>query len=998
MATWEPVPQADTEQRPVSRWSDDNDTPMAATHNLAAYIPPYKILERFRESPVFSSRNSGHEKDKGTVGEAVEDLLQRLRGWRTGLVLCTLVCALIFGLNVATTVLSVLRMVQDGGGDNDAQRQQQRQPAGLNNQVVTFYQGDCVTTRNFSIALRLVINILATILLACANYCMQILVSPTRGELDLVHRQKRWLWVGVPNLSNLPHIGLNRAAICVLLMISTLPLHVLWNAALVETISANDYYVGGVTEDFFSSGANFSTTSPEKLVPGWFQGSRKSFEEVWFRAMRGSGVTNLTAADCIRAYGSPTTELYGNVALIFGTLNETNSFLFAGTRLVGADDGDAGASVGFGSSWVCGLPAPTSPACDYHSLADKNGTSWAPLSNAAGWSALASADPYMATLAQANVPVKYCMAQQTVAADGSPVPSSASASCRLASLPILQYAVLCTNALLLLCLVGTWFAVRRRGDGKHEGHEHIVTSGDLIASYLRDPDLRFAGRCLASARMVTKAKRQRNVHARPRRRRRRGSATTQRAQVDGAHEQEAAAVDEMEEAGDDEEDTNVGFWNSSQPMPLPWNGRSRRRTTVLGYHEKAGFMLEPPGGKKARHRLSQLGCFGQPPDEAETRMMEEQGRKTAPRWHTGVPGFFVRLMPPIFVVLAIIGLFFGFRLEQQNLSLAAGFGQPSVQAVAGFPARLSSSNWGAAATALVANTPQLLGAYVYLTCNAALTAMLAHAEVSRFAVRRGGLRVSYPRPDTAQRSSFHLHLPLHVSLPLLMGCAALHWLLGESLFLLRVAAYDGLLRSQVQDPATLSPRAVMAAVGYSAILLLATAGLLALLVGVMLAVGWFRRYMGAERMPLFATCSASLAAATCPTSSFFFPQVVTAGSGYGNSGGKTAGGRGERAAMEPAAVERQSRIGSWVEAVGLTTGMAPAVGLAHGHPSRDELGVISTPDPIAGSYAYYRVRRFEEKLSEHGLAWGTVDDSEPVHHATFSLGPVLPLEKGQFYA
>ncbi|KAK7970083.1 hypothetical protein PG988_009156 [Apiospora saccharicola] len=949
MAAWEAVPQeAEMEPRPVSRWSDDNDTPMAATHSLAAYIPPYRILERFRESPVFSSRNSGHEKeDKGTAREALEDLLRRIRGWRTGLVLCTLICAVVFGLNVATTVLSVLRMVQDGGGDHDAQ-------VGLNNQAVTFYQGDCATTRTFSVVLRLVVNILATILLACANYGMQILVSPTRGELDRVHRQKRWLWIGVPNLSNLPHIGLNRAVICVLLVVGTFPLHVLWNAALVETTGVDDYYVGGVTEDFFSSSssgaANLSTTSPEKFIPGWFHGSRKNFEQAWFPVMRGSGVANLTSADCIRAYGSPSTALYGNVALVFGTRNETNSFLFAGTRLIGAEDED-GTAAGLGNSWACGLPAPSSPACDYHSLADNNSTSWTPLSNAAGWSALA-------TLAQSNVPVKYCMAQQTVAADGSPLPSSSSASCRLASLPILQYAVLGANALLLFCLIGTLFAVRRRSSdgGKHEGDERIVTSGDLIASYLRDPDLRFAGRCLASARLVKKAKRQRNIHHHQRRRR--NSITTQQAQVEGGDE---AGVGEDSE--EDEEDTNVGFWNSSRPMSLPWNGRSRRRTTVLGQHEKVGFTLEPPGSRKARHRLSQLGCFGQPPNEAETRMMEEQGRKTAPRWHKGVPGFFVRLLPPILVVLAILGLFFAFHLQQQDLSLAAGFGQPSVQAIAGVPARLlvtsSGSCWGDAATALVANTPQLLGIYVYLTCNAVLTAMLAHAEVSRFAVRRGGLRVSVPRLDTAQRSTFHLHLPLHVSLPLLMGCAALHWLLGESLFLLRVAA------------------TVMTAVGYSAIPILATAGLLALLVGVMLVVGWFRRYMGAERMPLFATCSASLAAATCPTSSFFYPQVVAAKSGGVGANGeeKMEGGGGKGGCS-------QRRFSDRVE----------------WGAGRDELGVISTPDPIAGSYAYYRVRRFEEKLSEHGLAWGTVDDSEPVHHATFSLGPVLPLEKGQFYA
>ncbi|KAK8055063.1 hypothetical protein PG993_000290 [Apiospora rasikravindrae] len=811
MPTWEPVPQ--TEHRPVSRWSEDNDTPVAGTHTFASYIPPYRLLDRIRELLVFGSRGgdgsgqNDNNDNKGTTREAFDSSLHRLRGWRTGIVLCILVCALVFALNAATAVLAILRVVQGGsgsGGDNDVQTD-------INNQVVTFYQGDCATARTFSLVLRLVVNILATVLLACANYCMQILVSPTRGEIDLVHRKKRWLWIGVPNLTNLPYVGLNRAAICLLLVVGTLPLHLLWNAALAETLSAKDYV------------------------------------------------------------------------------------------------------------------------------------------------------------------------------QGSPSPSLSSSSCSLSALPILQYSVLAANALMLFCFVATWFAVRR--GAKCESEERIVTNGDLIASYLREPDLRFAGRCLASARLVRKAKRQRSHRQKPRRRRRRASATTQGAQVDGSE----GRIEEEREEEEDEEDTAVGFWNSAQPMPLPWDGRSRRRTTVLGSHERAGFTLEP-GVNVPGSRRSRLGCFGQDPENEQAAAREERGRKSAPRWHTGVPHFLLGLLPAILLILAVLGLFFGFGL-QSNLSLG-DFGQPSPQTIAGLPAQWTENSWGAAATALVANTPQLAAVYIYATCNAALTAMLAHAEVSRFAVRRGGLRVSAPRPDTAQRSTLHLQLPLHVSLPLVMGSAALHWLVGESLFLLRVAEY-GVVDGGSRPP----PRAAaLMAVGYSTIPILAAQGLLAVLVGAVLALGWFRRYMGAERMPLFATCSASLAAATCPTSSFF-PQTLAA-AGNGGGGGAKAEEAGETAAgTQPVAVQRRSRVGSWVEAVGLnTSALGGAVGLAHGHPSRDELGVISTPDPIAGSYAYYRVRRFEEKLSEHGLAWGIVDDSEPVHHATFSLGPVLPLEKGQFYA
>jgi hypothetical protein len=99
-----------------------------------------------------------------------------------------------------------------------------------------------------------------------------------------------------------------------------------------------------------------------------------------------------------------------------------------------------------------------------------------------------------------------------------------------------------------------------------------------------------------------------------------------------------------------------------------------------------------------------------------------------------------------------------------------------------------------------------------------------------------------------------VQLPLKIALPLMVTSTGLHWLLSESLFLLRVV---------VRNPDS-HPGRIIATVGWSATPIIASISLVAALVIGVLAFGWFSRYEGSDRMPLIATCSASLAAATCP--------------------------------------------------------------------------------------------------------------------------------------
>lgn len=56
---------------------------------------------------------------------------------------------------------------------------------------------------------------------------MQLLVSPTRREVNKAHNKGRWLDIGVPSIRNLRSISPIRVVIWVVLGLSSLPLHFL---------------------------------------------------------------------------------------------------------------------------------------------------------------------------------------------------------------------------------------------------------------------------------------------------------------------------------------------------------------------------------------------------------------------------------------------------------------------------------------------------------------------------------------------------------------------------------------------------------------------------------------------------------------------------------------------------------------------------------------------------------------------------------------------------
>ncbi|KAL3448253.1 hypothetical protein BJX65DRAFT_275360 [Aspergillus insuetus] len=202
------------------------------------------------------------------------------------------------------------------------------------------------------------------------------------------------------------------------------------------------------------------------------------------------------------------------------------------------------------------------------------------------------------------------------------------------------------------------------------------------------------------------------------------------------------------------------------------------------------------------------------------------------------------------LILCVALLIYGVtRIDDQSGLWTSGLASINTKTM------IDTLNWpgGLIPNTLIANTPQLIFSVLYFMCNAILTNMALAAEWDRFAIIRKGLRVSTP-PQGHQRRTHFLSLPYRYGVPLIGLSALLHWLISQSIFLVRIVVYTNGDREPSGDTMT---------VGYSP-----PAIVIGVCVGVLLPVGLLlagrRRFQSG--MPVAGSCSLAIAAACHPRS------------------------------------------------------------------------------------------------------------------------------------
>ena len=335
--------------------------------------------------------------------------------------------------------------------------------------VATIYRGHCDKTKNVIIVLHLAICILSTLLLGASSYCIQVLTAPTRHEIDAAHARHKSLSIGVTGLDNLFYLDRKKSVLCFLLAVSSIPLHLLWNSAFLDTLSSNDYIYNAVTESFLA-GSPWNTSrilldlnqypdEAQEMLDGYKNGS----------------LMRMDVADCIKAYGVTFNSEYSHVLLVYATANgpiRDDSLLLQGLNY-GNDTMSGfvtGASAG---QWMC-----RDSGCNFGRLAQDNASSWNPWEDTDLISQLSGSarDQSEPVLIQGSV--QYCLAE------------SPWRPCQIDVSPPIIIVVLICNAIKIICFVSTLWL----GGSMYP----IMTNGDAIQAFLLQPDRKLQNRCLAS--------------------------------------------------------------------------------------------------------------------------------------------------------------------------------------------------------------------------------------------------------------------------------------------------------------------------------------------------------------------------------------------------------------------------------------------------------------------------------------------------------------------
>lgn len=196
------------------------------------------------------------------------------------------------------------------------------QPSRSIKQARIIFQGDCNVASRIDIVLHLLLNIFSTCILASSNFFMQILSAPSRRELDAAHRLLLSLEIGVPTIKNIFFLSRLKTVFWMGLLLSSMPIHLLLNSAVFETIyEGSDWNLTLATEAFlngtgqyFGPGASLATY--RSVSGGWFyngDGEEVPMADYWTSTSQASmsiqqtateafAWKNITLEECFREY------------------------------------------------------------------------------------------------------------------------------------------------------------------------------------------------------------------------------------------------------------------------------------------------------------------------------------------------------------------------------------------------------------------------------------------------------------------------------------------------------------------------------------------------------------------------------------------------------------------------------------------------------------------------------------------------------------------------
>lgn len=251
----------------------------------------------------------------------MDSISSRKRGWRR-----TAVVSTISTLCCGTLLLIILVIVISQGDSN------------LFSTAIIF-KGDCRTTKIVNSLLHLLLNLISGLILASSRFFMQILSSPSRQEVGRAHLQLRSLDIGVPSVKNFLFISPVKAVGWMVLLISSVPIHLFFNSSIFETdFQGSDWRLTIATHSFttqeaafFPPGVCLATAGipkcewaggygkPVDMAEYWHTSSAE-YENITKAASQSRLWHNISSQDCLDEYAScKPKKKYRDVVVIVDT-------------------------------------------------------------------------------------------------------------------------------------------------------------------------------------------------------------------------------------------------------------------------------------------------------------------------------------------------------------------------------------------------------------------------------------------------------------------------------------------------------------------------------------------------------------------------------------------------------------------------------------------------------------------------------------------------------
>lgn len=198
--------------------------------SMPQYVPVYSRASVPLAQKTYEIEPSLHEVHDENIAVEKRSRFQ-MSGWKVGVTTWAALAIIVCLLNVAALIWATV--LHDGRGP-----------------IASLYTGSCSTVSQLSLWMHLLINILSTLLLSGSNCkqrpahallksnvvadTMQVLVCPTRSEVDKAHADASWLDIGIPSLRNLRAISRVRILMWGIIGLSSFPLHLLYVYSFVD--------------------------------------------------------------------------------------------------------------------------------------------------------------------------------------------------------------------------------------------------------------------------------------------------------------------------------------------------------------------------------------------------------------------------------------------------------------------------------------------------------------------------------------------------------------------------------------------------------------------------------------------------------------------------------------------------------------------------------------------------------------------------------------------